>query len=60
MNFILIVAAVIIIDQITKYIVVNNFFLGESIPVIPNIFHWTYILNEEQPLACSKAAAGCL
>lgn len=46
MNFILIIAAVIIIDQITKYIVVNNFFLGESIPVIPNIFHWTYILNE--------------
>ncbi len=46
MNFILIVAAVIIIDQITKYMVVKNFFLGESIPVIPNIFHWTYILNK--------------
>lgn len=45
MNFLLIAAAVIIIDQFTKYIVVQNFFLGESIPVIPNVFHWTYILN---------------
>ncbi len=46
MNFILIVAAVIIIDQISKYVVVKNFFLGESVPVIPDIFHWTYILNQ--------------
>ena len=24
---------------------VSNFYLGESVPVIENIFHWTYILN---------------
>ena len=24
---------------------VANFYLGESVPVIENIFHWTYILN---------------
>ena len=27
------------------YCVVSNFYLGESLPVIENIFHWTYILN---------------
>ncbi len=37
--------AVIVIDQLTKYYVVNNFFEGESIVVIENVFHWTYILN---------------
>ncbi|MBQ5348742.1 MAG: signal peptidase II, partial [Phascolarctobacterium sp.] len=36
---------VIIFDQLTKYYVVSNFYLGESVPVIENIFHWTYILN---------------
>ena len=35
----------IIFDQLTKYNVESNFYLGESVPVIENIFHWTYILN---------------
>lgn len=37
--------AVVIIDQFSKYIVVENMALGESIPIIENIFHLTYILN---------------
>ncbi len=45
MNFLLVALLVIIIDQLTKYYVVENFYLGESVPVIENIFHWTYILN---------------
>lgn len=45
MNFIIIALLVIILDQLTKYYVVSNFYLGESVPVIENIFHWTYILN---------------
>ncbi len=36
---------VVIIDQLTKYYVVSHFYVGESIPVIRDIFHWTYILN---------------
>lgn len=36
---------VVIIDQFSKYIVVENMALGESIPIIENIFHLTYILN---------------
>lgn len=45
MNFIIVALLVIIIDQLTKYYVVEHFYLGESVPVIENIFHWTYILN---------------
>lgn len=46
MLFAIIAILVIIIDQFTKYLVVSHMALGESLPVIENIFHWTYILNE--------------
>lgn len=45
MYFLLVALLVIIFDQLTKYYVVSNFYLGESVPVIENIFNWTYILN---------------
>lgn len=32
-------------DQISKYLVVNNMTLSQSIPVIRNIFHITYVIN---------------
>ncbi len=36
---------VVILDQFSKYIVVENMSLGESIPIIEEVFHLTYILN---------------
>ena len=36
---------VVIIDQYTKLIVAKNFFLGESVPVIKDFFHLTYVQN---------------
>jgi signal peptidase II len=39
------IATIIIADQMTKGIVQQKFFLGESIPVIPNFFHLTYVRN---------------
>ena len=45
MNFVIVALLIVIFDQLTKYYVVENFYLGESVPVIENIFHWTYILN---------------
>lgn len=36
---------VLVVDQLSKYYVVTHFRLNESVPVIENIFHWTYILN---------------
>ena len=36
---------VILLDQITKYLIVQNFELGESKPLIEGVLHFTYILN---------------
>ena len=38
-------ALVVLLDQLTKNIVVAVMAEGQSIPIIPNIFHLTYILN---------------
>ena len=45
MYFIVVACLVLVLDQLTKYYVVTHFYLGESVPVIENVFHWTYILN---------------
>ncbi len=39
------VIAVIALDQIIKYVIATNMFVGESIPIIPQVLHLTYILN---------------
>ena len=36
---------VVLVDQATKHFVVQHFAVGESVPVVENIFHWTFILN---------------
>lgn len=36
---------VIIIDQITKFLVQSNFSLNQSLPIVNKIFHLTYIQN---------------
>ena len=36
---------IIILDQLVKLYVQSSMGLGMSIPVIPNVFHITYILN---------------
>ncbi len=36
---------VTILDQLVKWIVQTHMEWGESIPLIPNVFHLTYILN---------------
>lgn len=36
----------LILDQITKYLVIINFpEVGDSLPILPNIFHFTYVRN---------------
>ena len=38
-------SAIIIGDQVTKALVQQYFYLGETVPVIPNLFHFTYVRN---------------
>lgn len=45
MVYILFAVLMIVVDQVTKYYVVTHFALGESVPVLDGIFHWTFILN---------------
>ena len=45
MVYALLALLVVVIDQLTKYYVVTHFAVGESVPVINNVFHWTFILN---------------
>ncbi len=40
-----IILIIILFDQLTKFFIVQNFYLGESAAVIENIFHITYITN---------------
>lgn len=45
-TFIFLIAfLVVVIDQLTKYLVKKNFQLNESLPIIKNILHFTYITN---------------
>lgn len=45
MKTIIIAVLVTLFDQFVKWFVAGHMELGESIPVIPDIFHLTYILN---------------
>ncbi len=38
-------ALILAADQLTKYAISANFLPGESLPVVPHIFHITYVLN---------------
>ena len=44
--YMIIIAAVVVFDQITKVIVMNTMTLDQSVDVIPGVFRFTYILND--------------
>ena len=46
MYLILIIAGTVALDQIVKHIVAGSMALGQTIPVINNFFHITYIHND--------------
>ena len=45
MAIILIIIGITVIDQLSKLIIVNNMSLHQTIPVIENFFHITYVRN---------------
>ncbi len=44
-KLVIMIAAIIIVDQITKYVVLYNMYPGESIEIIPYIFNFTFVKN---------------
>ncbi|WP_324823776.1 signal peptidase II [Sinanaerobacter sp. ZZT-01] len=45
MYYVVIIAAVVALDQVTKYLVQVNMDLNHTIPILDGIFHFTYIHN---------------
>lgn len=45
MYLIIVVFVVVMLDQITKYMIVSNMTEGMSIPIIDQVFHLTFVLN---------------
>mgnify|MGYP000209276532 FL=1 len=43
--FLFLIVAIIILDQWSKVYVMNNFYVGESYPVIKGLFNFTYVRN---------------
>ncbi|NMA14433.1 MAG: signal peptidase II [Clostridia bacterium] len=43
--FFMIVFAVLVADQVSKFFIQSNMVELQSVPIIPNIFHITYVLN---------------
>ncbi|MCA1995556.1 MAG: signal peptidase II, partial [Coleofasciculus sp. S288] len=41
------IAAIVslILDQVTKYLVVQNLEYRETLPLLPGVFHFTYVTN---------------
>ena len=35
----------VILDRFTKYLIVQNFTLTETFPLLPGVFHFTYVTN---------------
>ena len=46
MKVLFVSAVLVLADQVSKRIVVNTMSLYESIPVIENFLHFTYITND--------------
>lgn len=46
MSALFIILPLLIIDQLSKFIILKNFHPGDSIPVIKNVFHISLVLNK--------------
>ena len=59
-GFNLLIAAIVAVDQMVKYWVDAYLSLDESIPVIPGIFHITYVQNTGAAFSLCSGQAGTL
>ncbi|MEM9542612.1 MAG: signal peptidase II [Cyanobacteria bacterium P01_E01_bin.42] len=50
----------LILDQLSKYWVMQNFNLGETLPILRGIFHFTYVVNTGAAFSLFTGGAGWL
>ncbi|HEY9665950.1 MAG TPA: signal peptidase II [Coleofasciculaceae cyanobacterium] len=56
-----IVAAIgLILDQLSKYLIVQNFALGETLPLWQGVFHFTYVRNTGAAFSLFSQGGGWL
>ncbi|HBB34444.1 MAG TPA: hypothetical protein DC064_22305 [Cyanobacteria bacterium UBA9273] len=53
-------AVSLILDQLTKYLVVQNFKLTETLPLWPGVFHLTYVTNTGAAFSLFSQGGGWL
>jgi len=41
----LLIAAILVLDQVTKYMIRSRMFVGQTIPLLDGVFHITYVQN---------------
>ena len=58
-KFAIIIATIVIADQITKGIVQSNFMVGESVSVIEGFFNFTYVRNQGAAFGFGATSARC-
>lgn len=50
----------LMVDQVTKYWVVESFNLGESVPIWPDVFHFTFVTNTGAAFSLFSDSGGWL
>ena len=56
----LIATLVFVLDRVTKIAVVSNMSYGQSIKILPDIFHFTFVLNNGTAFGLFKGANAAL
>lgn len=54
MIYIVLILILVGADQLSKYLIDSNMLEGETIPIINEFFHITYVKIEVLPLECFK------
>lgn len=49
-----------VVDQLTKYAIAQTFKLGQTVPIIPNVFHFTYVRNTGAAFSLFTGQVGLL
>lgn len=45
MYYLIMIGTLLFLDQITKYLTVEKFYYGETLPILEGVFHLTYVRN---------------
>ena len=56
----LVASLIFVLDRVTKIVAASNMSYGQSIKILPNIFHFTFVLNNGTAFGLLKGANAAL